>query len=103
MRPGPDPRSIDSTKCTICDGAHDDPDFASSYVTMVCEKCETRAVNVNGDPPEKDSWSDHGDNPVTIDGHRCWRRYKFGGYITMRDFWDSRHIEEFYAATRAGG
>ncbi len=37
-----------------------------------------------------------GDNPVFIDGHKCWRRYKFGGWVTFRDFWDNSDIGDFY-------
>ena len=39
---------------------------------------------------------DWGDNPVFIDGHKCWRRYKFGGWVTLRDFWDISDIGDFY-------
>lgn len=92
----PDRNSINSTKCAICGNTHDSPEFASRYVTMVCKECDARAVNTDGNRPDHDSCGDSGDNPVFIDGQQCWRRYKFGGFVTMRDFWNSRDIGEFY-------
>jgi len=42
-----------------------------------------------------DTWGDGGDNPLFVDGFKCWRRYKFGGFVTMRDFSVARDIGEF--------
>lgn len=102
--------TADPSRCAVCGSLHEDPAFASSYVTMVCGECEARAVNSWGNRPvhgpadlvEEDDtlvirdWGDHGDNPVFIDGHKRWRRYKFGGFVTMRDLWDSPDISSFY-------
>jgi hypothetical protein len=35
-------------------------------------------------------------NPAFIDGHQCWRRYKFGGWVTMRNLWGCPDIRTFY-------
>ncbi len=80
--------------CAICGSRLDA--FHSEYHNCVCPSCENRAVNSGGKIPEFNSFFDDGDNPVLIDGMKCWRRYKFGGYVTMRDLFDSATIEEFY-------
>jgi hypothetical protein len=96
MALSPDPASIDGTRCAICDRPHENPDFASNYVTMVCSECDSRAVNIAGNPPLWESMYDSGENPVFVDGHQCWRRYRFGGYVTMRDCWNTESLEVFY-------
>lgn len=83
-------------KCSICGDALEHPDFARNYPGFVCRKCDTRAVNVDGESPHHESMYDDGDNPVFIDGIKCWRRYKFGGYVTMRDQHNCDSISEFY-------
>jgi hypothetical protein len=32
----------------------------------------------------------------SIDGIKCWRCYRYGGYVTMRDDHDCADIGQFY-------
>jgi hypothetical protein len=97
--------------CSICGAELSNPDFALNYPNFVCGDCESRAVNTDGDTPwhgwppgekpEAKSGTilmtpDQGENPVFIDGIKCWRRYNFGGYITLRDTFNSDTVAEFF-------
>ncbi|MFP8888551.1 hypothetical protein ACLI4U_02130 [Natrialbaceae archaeon A-CW2] len=46
---------------------------------------------------------DGGENPVYIAGAKCWRRYRFGGWVTRRDAYDCNSIDEFHYYHRIGG
>jgi len=83
-------------RCAICGEPLEDPEFASNYPSFVCEACNSRVVNQAGERPRHNSWGDDGNNPVYIDGHRCWRRYKFGGHMAMRDDDDCPDVFAFY-------
>ena len=82
--------------CAICGQDLPNPEFARNYPNFVCRECDARAVNEHGEPPEFYSQHDSGDNPVFIDGKKCWRRYRFGGYVTMLDDLNCQDIGEFY-------
>jgi DNA-directed RNA polymerase subunit RPC12/RpoP len=82
--------------CSICGNDLFDPSFASNYPNFVCHDCGSRAVNIGCKTPEWNSQHDSGENPVFIDGKKCWRRYRYGGYITMLDDMDCSDIGEFY-------
>ena len=87
--------------CSICQKPLENAEFARNYPNFVCRICDQRAVNGKGNPPLHESQYDHGDNPVYIDGVKCWRRYRFGGYVTMRDNHDCADIGEFYDKHKA--
>lgn len=87
--------------CSICGAELNNPAFPRNYPNFVCRECDGRAVSSEGGLPRHESQYDDGDNPVYIDGHKCWRRYRFGGYITMKDDYDCRSIGEFYDKHKA--
>jgi hypothetical protein len=80
--------------CAVC-GAEMDRFFAD-YPNSVCRQCEKRTLNGANKAANFNSNFDDGDNPVFIDGMKCWRRYRFGGFVTMRDLHDCATLEEFY-------
>lgn len=99
--------------CPICGGEVDGP--TEQYPNLICDTCDSHSTNSNGDPPRTgreyakeelgsefdDSDKirlgiDTGDNPVFIEGEKCWRRYRFGGWVTMLDQHDCETLDEFY-------
>ncbi|MEI7845044.1 MAG: hypothetical protein WCK35_04480 [Chloroflexota bacterium] len=65
--------------CSICGQELPDPAFARNYPNFVCRECNARAVNSQSEKPWTDLNNDDGENPVFIDGLKCWRRYRYGG------------------------
>jgi len=87
---------MNESSCSICGTSLDNPNFARNYPNLVCRECDARAVNAEGQRPRHESAFDSGDNPVFIDGIKCWRRYRYGGYVTMRDMFNCSDLSEFY-------
>lgn len=98
-----------SSRCAICGGSLGRlVRLAHRYRGLVCRWCDQRAVDGDNIPALHESaWLDpdtgvinlfdpSDPNPVFIDRVRCWRRYKFGGFVTMRDPGESSSIKEFY-------
>ncbi len=84
--------------CAIC---RDPCKLALQYLWAVCGICDTRAVTAAHRPAGGNNGFDHGENPVYIDGLRCWRRYRFGVHVTMRDFVGADRLSAFYVGWEA--
>jgi hypothetical protein len=102
-------------RCSICDKKISNSNLPAYFPNYVCSDCDKRAVLKDGrlasklqsqrienlrsaDPfGYKDTLlsSDTGPNPVYIDGQKCWRRYRLGSWITMKDIYNSWSLEEF--------
>jgi len=93
--------------CPICN--NQSSDISKNYYKMICHSCDSKALNKSGEKAKYlDGYysvevfpfgSDDGDNPVFIDGQKCWKRFKFGGHVTMMDDLDCDTLEEFYDRT----
>ncbi len=99
--------------CFICRGWVAD----LAYPNLVCHDCDGSATDLDGTPlvgrwredteipPDVTrrpdgvmfihNYDGQGVNPVLIDGVQCWRRYRFGGWITMADPDSCEHVGQF--------
>jgi len=89
-------KNAKKAKYSICG---DKVEFAGSYPNLVCRKCEVRAVNETREIPYYESAYNDGDNSVFY-GIKRWRRYQFGGFITMKDDFDCETIFGGIAKTK---
>jgi hypothetical protein len=97
--------------CYLC--GMEMPETLDRYRNSICYRCDDRAVGGDDDRPWH-GWPpgeaprhsggdivltpDAGENPVFVDGRKCWRRYRFGGWVTMVDEWDCESWEAFMEA-----
>jgi ADP-ribosyl-[dinitrogen reductase] hydrolase len=88
-------RACVSGVCSICGAQALNP--GHSFPRRVCADCEARARNAAGEPAWRNYQWDEGDNPVFIDGIRCWRVFRFGDCFTMRDELGCDTEEAFHA------
>ncbi len=94
-------------KCPICKTPNSH--IVKGFYKMICVECDTKALNVNGEPAkyhkediDDNNWPfgfDMGDNPVFIDGQKCWRKYHMDRHITMLDDIDCKSLREFIDMT----
>ncbi len=83
--------------CRICNAPHEDQEFAENYNNLlICKECESRARTADNNEPFHNGGADDGDNPLFINGVKVWRRYRFGGFITLFDENDCKDVMEFY-------
>lgn len=85
------PDKDEVTRCSICGR---EP-VGDELPRLVCPRCDAMALNDAARPARAAHDGSGGDNPVSIDGRQCWRRYGLGGWATMLDADNCRDYYEF--------
>ena len=111
-------KSRSRSRCAIC---HEPFGWiyqvaGSNYEYLVCQECDAKAITADGEEPKHgneyvgretviEKTEDtirireapaRGDNPVYVEGMKCWQNYKFGGWETFYDPFDCDSINEFF-------
>jgi len=102
-------------KCSICNKPIHNSNLPVYFPNYVCKECDKLALTSDGKKASqwfkdyisvlrnkssfiaKDAIFEgvKGPNPVYIKGIKCWRRYRLGSWVTMKDVFNSRTLEEF--------
>lgn len=97
------PAGVDG--CPICGRRPErmvgsDLGLATDFPELVCPDCDRRARDAGGLPLPSAPAPGAAPNPVYIDGQRCWRLYRFGGWVTLLDRHGARSFADFLDRAR---
>ena len=91
------PQGEEQEACAICREEFEEyPESLRQKPNLVCRQCDKKAVTKDGEEPTAGPNDGQGDRLVFIDGHKCWRRIRFGSFFTHKDSHDCDSYDEFY-------
>lgn len=80
-------------ECAVCNRSLAAP--FCQYANAICPDCGIRALTREGLKPVRNTSQDE-TVPVYVDGHKCWRQWRYATYVLMRDVYDSESRVQFY-------